>query len=114
MPIWPALLVAPSLSLAQLSLVSALVGPACASQQMVWLHLSSGISLALVLLCTAMALAESRRRADWVVQGEGADSDTPSARPYFIAVVAVLTGLLSSLVVVGIWIPQWLLSPCIA
>jgi hypothetical protein len=29
-----------------------------------------------------------------------------------MAQVAVSIGLLSSLVIVGIWIPQWLLSPC--
>jgi hypothetical protein len=113
MPIWPALLLAPSLSLAHVSIAAALVNPACASQQTVWLHLSSGALLAMSLLCTVMALAETRRR-NRVEQGASADSDSAPARPYFLAQVAVLIGLLSSLVITAIWIPQWLLSPCIA
>jgi hypothetical protein len=114
MPIWPALLVAPSLSLADVSIAFALVTPACAAQDTAWLHVSSVGFLALSLLFTAMAAAEARRRARSATQGSGADSDLDSVRPYFTARVAVLVGLLSSLVIVGVWIPQWLLSPCTA
>jgi len=42
------------------------------------------------------------------------DSDEIEVRPWFIASVAASVGLLSSLVIIGIWIPQWLLSPCVA
>jgi hypothetical protein len=112
MPIWPALFVAPSLSLAHLSVAYALVTPACAAQHTGWLHGSSAVFLAGALLFTAMAFVESRRRSHLLNPRPGADSDLRSARPWFIAQVASLVGLLSSLVIVGIWIPQWLLSPC--
>jgi len=73
-----------------------------------------------------MAFVEARRRAAYMRSTEslrnaastrtfaGADSDAGEARPHFVARVASLIGLLSCLVIVGIWIPQWLLSPCVA
>jgi hypothetical protein len=114
MPIWPALIVAPSLALTHLSVAYALVTPACAAQHTGWLHGTSAVFLAASIAFTAMAFAESRRRARTLGPGSGprADSDLRGARPYFMAQVAVSIGLLSSLVIVGIWIPQWLLSPC--
>jgi hypothetical protein len=112
MPIWPALLAAPLLSLTHLSIAFALVTPACAAQQTEWLHLSSAGFLVLAVVFTAMAVAEARRRAGLAVPEATVDSDLASVRPWFIARVASLVGLLSSLVIVGIWIPQWLLSPC--
>ena len=114
MPIWPALLAAPSLALAHLSVAYALVTPSCAAQHSSWLHLSSVVFLALAVMSTAMAFAEARQRARRTVPGATLDSDLAEVRPWFIAGVATLVGLLSSLVILGIWIPQWLLSPCAA
>jgi hypothetical protein len=118
LPVWPALLIAPLLGLADLSIAYALVTPACATQQTAWLHLASASFLGLSLLFTAMAIVEERRRkSDSLPRSEanhGADSDADATRPLFTARVAVLVGLLSSLVIIGIWIPQWLLSPCAA
>jgi len=131
MPIWPALFVAPSLALTHLSVAFALVTPACAGQQIGWLHGTSAAFLAATSVMTVMAFVEARRRAASLSgagsMGNGestggstrtfavvADSDSGDARPHFTARVASLTGLLSCLVIVGIWIPQWLLSPCVA
>ena len=112
MPIWPSLLLAPSLTLTHLSVAYALVTPSCAVQHSGWLHLSSALFLVLALACTGMAFAEARRRARLSVSDATMDSDLAEVRPWFIAGVATLVGLLSSLVILGIWIPQWLLSPC--
>jgi hypothetical protein len=114
MPIWPSLLVAPSLALTHLSVAYALVTPSCAAQHTHWLHLSSVVFLALALACTAVAFAETRRRARLSVPQATMDSDLAEARPWFIAGVATMVGLLASLVILGIWIPQWLLSPCVS
>jgi hypothetical protein len=114
MPIWPALLLAPSLALTHLSLAYVLVTPACAAQHTGWLHLSSVAFLAIALALTAMAFVEARRRARRSVPEATLDSDLAEVRPWFIAGVATLVGLLSSLVILAIWIPQWLLSPCIS
>ena len=114
MPIWPALLAAPSLALTHLSVAFALVTPSCAAQHTRWLHLSSVGFLAIVIAFTAMAFAETRSRASRSVPEGSMDSDLAEVRPWFIAGVATLVGLLSSLVILGIWIPQWLLSPCIS
>jgi len=114
MPIWPALLVAPSLALTDLSVAYALVTPACASQHQGWLHFSSAGFLALALAFTWQAFAEARRHAAHAAAESTVDSDQLEVRPWFIASVAASVGLLSSLVIIGIWIPQWLLSPCVA
>ena len=112
MPTWPALLVAPSLALTHLSVAFALVAPACAAQHVRWLHLSSAGFLVVAIVFTAMAFAEARRRVGPAGPASHVDSDLAEVRPRFIATVATLVGLLSSLVIAGIWIPQWLLSPC--
>jgi len=112
MPIWPALLVAPSLALTHLSVAYALVTPSCANQHSGWLHLSSAVFLALAIVLTVMAFVEARRRGRRSVPEATMDSDLAEVRPWFIASVAALVGMLSSLVILGIWIPQWLLSPC--
>jgi hypothetical protein len=114
MPIWPALLVAPSLALTHLSVAYALVTPACAAQHPAWLHFSSAGFLALALVFTWQAFAEARRHAAHAADECTVDSDELEVRPWFIASVAASVGLLSSLVIIGIWIPQWLLSPCVA
>jgi hypothetical protein len=111
---WPALLAAPSLALTHLSLAYALVTPSCAVQHTGWLHFSSAFFLALALACTLMAFRETRRRPRRPMPEAPLDSDLAEMRPRFIAGVATLVGLLSSLVILGIWIPQWLLSPCVA
>jgi hypothetical protein len=109
---WPALLLAPLLALAEQSIVYALATPTCQTQREAWLH---GVPLAVILvtlLFTAMAWAQTRRLQR---QGRGrphADADASGVRRYFVARMAVWSGALSTLVVVALWIPQWVLSPC--
>ena len=112
MPAWPALLIAPLLALLHVSVAFALVTPSCATQQVAWMHTASAGLLILALIFTAMAVVRSGRLGPR--QPVGADSDEMDNRARFVAWVAAMTGALSSLVIVAIWIPQWLLSPCVA
>ena len=107
---WPALLLAPLLALAEQSIVYALSTPACQSQRAAWLH---GVPLAFVaatLFLTAMAWGEARRLAGGAPPH--LDADRRALRRYFLACVATGLGALSSLAIVAMWLPQWVLSPC--
>ena len=119
---WPALLLAPLITLGQLSIAYALVSPACASQDRSSLHAVAAVSLLLVLAMTALAWrdwrgpgpapgADARRPTPLpaVTRSESADA---GERPHFVAQVAVLVGALSALVSVALWLPVWVLSPC--
>jgi hypothetical protein len=106
MPNWPALLVSPSLALANLSLLYALVTPTCMRQTTAPLQWTSAASLALSLLFTLIAWRNRQHAAD------PPQSDALAKRPQFLATVATMVGALSSLIIFGMWLPQWFLSPC--
>ena len=121
---WPALLVAPLVALAQLSIAFALVTPACARQDRLALHAVSLVSLLLVVAMTAMAWQAWRRhpesspRAGRGAEGEppqgftAAESDAVAQRPLFVDLVAALVGAISVLVSIALWLPVWFVSPC--
>ena len=106
MPNWPALILSPSLALANLSLLYAQVTPTCMRQSTAPLQWSSAACLALSLLFTALAW----RNRDHATNPP--QSDALTKRPQFLSTVATMVGALSSLIIFGMWIPQWLLSPC--
>ena len=104
---WLALLLAPMLALTALGINYALVTPACEQQANVaWLHGVFAASLLLSVLFTALAGRNWQRSK--VHQAESRTRD----RKRFVALVAILAGALSSLVLVAQWLPLWLLSPC--
>ncbi|MDR5741437.1 MULTISPECIES: hypothetical protein [unclassified Caballeronia] len=105
---WPALLFAPSLLLGLLSVNYALVEPSCHLQSMALLNGVSASSLAISVVCTALAFAR------WRAARREADPSAPglTSRPGFIAAVATGVGALSSLAIFVISLPQWLLSAC--
>jgi len=121
---WPALLLAPLVALAQLSIAYSLVTPACATQSRGGLHAVAVVSLIVVLVMTAMAWRGWRRHDDPASPGRGApnegpergvtaaESDGAAKRPHFIALMALLVGALSALVSIALWLPIWFLSPC--
>ena len=114
MSIWPALLLAPSLVLIDVSLAHALATPSCASQSDRIVDAVIFGSLALAAAFTAVAGMEVRRLrsdpADAVPDGTLESGE----RRRFMAGVAFGTGALSCLVIVAVGIPQWVLSPCLA
>jgi hypothetical protein len=107
-PNWPALLVAPSLALGNLSVVYSLVTPSCAMQTTLLLHGLSGVTLVLCLLLALPPLLRWRRR------GGHTGSDDPAVRDRFMALMAWLVGVLSAFMVLAQWLPLWVLSPCFA
>jgi hypothetical protein len=110
MMVWPGILLAPLVTLLNLSLTYALVLPSCASQTRWMLHGVSAVSLAITVLS---ALAATRvPRMDPSARSE--DAGTAPVRLHFLAQVAVLLGALSSLVILAQWIPSWALPPCSA
>jgi hypothetical protein len=108
MPNWPALVLAPSLALADLTIIYALVTPSCKRQNLLAPNL---VSAAILLLCLWFTLQAWR---NWAGQGSDAQAPDDGARENgrFIALVAALVGALSCLVVLAMWFPQWILSPC--
>ena len=108
MPNWPALLVAPALALTNLSITYALVTPSCSRQNMAAPHLVSALMLLVCAWFTWLAWRNWTNRAWSRAEGE----DAAGQRRPFIALVAFMTGALSCLVVLALWFPQWILSPC--
>src|SRR4029453_10100693 len=116
--VWPALLLAPLVALLDQSVAYALVTPSCAGQSTVALHLVAGLSAALVAVMTLGAWRTWRRiTSELDVMGTGpppSDATDGRARGSFVAHVATLVGLLSLLVVLAMWLPIGVLSPCAA
>jgi hypothetical protein len=106
---WPALILAPSLALTNLSITYALATPECSRQSDVAMHLVSVVILAICILFTFQAWR------NWLAQGGGTPpprEDAAIDRGRFVSAVAGMVGLLSCLVVIAQWFPQWVLSPC--
>ena len=105
---WPAMLVAPTLALTNLSITYSLITPSCSRQNMLAPHLVSALLLA---ACAWMSWGAWRNwRDDARERGQASDA-APHRRP-FVALVALMMGSLSCLVVIAQWFPQWVLSPC--
>ena len=106
---WPALLLAPTLALTNLSITYALVTPACTRQSMLAPNLVSAVVLA---ACAWMSWAAYGNWREGRSMGMEAARDRVPDRPPFVALVAALVGALSCLAVFAQWFPQWVLSPC--
>lgn len=108
MRIWLALVAAPVLALADQSISLSLAGWGCMHHLTLVPHvvhiasllLAAGSAAAAFLLWRATA---SARRAQLAV-----------ARRHFLAGAATAVGFLSALAIAAMWIPNWMLSPCIA
>lgn len=112
---WPALLVAPTLALTNLTVTYALVTPSCSRQDMTAPNVVSALLLLACAWMSFQAWANWRNGSPHAAQpigGDRAASDTAPERRPFIALVATMVGALSCLVVIAQWFPQWVLSPC--
>jgi hypothetical protein len=105
------LLLAPLLVLAEQSAVYALVTPLCGRQAGLWLHaVAAGFALAILGL-TLLARHEARRLQQLPLPP---DTDRHGPNRLFLARVATGLGWLSLLALAALWVPQWLLSPCVS
>ena len=109
---WPALLLTPLLALGMQSLAYALVTPSCARQSGTALHALAAAALVLALGLTALAALAWRRASAAARERGEARADRDGPRDLFLSRTATLVGVFSSLTIVALWIPLWLLSPC--
>ncbi len=108
MRIFLALIVAPALALATQSIMYALVTPECSHQVRVVIHAVAFVAL---VLCIVFALMARGAAMPSAITPDEDVADPPATR-HFLAVVASAVGALSALVVAGMWIGAWILSPC--
>jgi hypothetical protein len=106
---WPALLLAPTLALTNLSITYALVTSACTRQTMV---APNAVSAVVLVACAWLSWGAWRNWREGRSVGGAAARDHVPDRPPFLALVSGLVGALSCLAVLAQWFPQWVLSPC--
>jgi hypothetical protein len=112
---WIAMLAGPLLVLADLGLTYSLVGPGCNRQQGALLHLPMAASFIACLLLTLWAWRASRRvpgSAPPPPPPGGTDAGAVQERRRLITWLAMALGALSCLVIVALWLPVAVLSPC--
>ncbi len=105
MRIWPALLLAPALALADQVVAFAIVGWACARGEPIIVHV---VHVAFFFAAAATMPAAWRH---WKVSrtrraGEG-------ERESFLAALAFGSAALSTLVIAAMSLPTWLIAPCV-
>lgn len=103
---WFALLLAPVLALADQGIALAMASWLCARQHTLPMHALHAAFAAAIVVATLLAWRLWRDTA-------GA-SDEAIARRHFMAGLAAAMGALCAAVVLAMWIPPWLLSPCVA
>lgn len=106
--VWPALLLAPLLALADQGAAYALAGWSCAHPHHFVPHAVHAVFLAAILAVTFLAWPAARPG----LTGLREEAGFSVHRHDGLAVSAVALGALSALVVLALWIPQWMLSPC--
>jgi hypothetical protein len=109
MRIWLALIVAPLLALADQTVALTLVGPGCAAQTTSMLHASHALFLALAVVAAVTAWRRWLQTAPAPVSnGEN------NVQRHFLAGIATIVAALSAAAIAAMWLPTWLISPCIA
>ena len=107
MRIWLALIVAPLLALESQSIAFGLVHWACDHQTIAAVHVLYAACVGTTIALAALAWRHGR--ASVTVAGYEA-----RRRQRFLAGLATASAALSSLVIAAMWVPTWMLSPCIA
>jgi tellurite resistance protein TehA-like permease len=106
MRIWIALLVAPLLALTDLTISFATVSWSCAHQNAIAMHVVHAAFFAATLACAAAAWMQWR-------EGVSATGETP-AQVHFLGGIGMASATLSSLVVLAMWMPVWVVASCIS
>lgn len=108
MRIWIALLVTPILALTDQSIALSTVSWACANQHVLAIHAIHATFLVVTIVATLGAA--------WVLMGTARtrNDDAYSARRHFVTALATASGVFSTLVIVALWYPTWVIAPCFA
>jgi hypothetical protein len=109
MRIWLALIVSPLLALTDQTVAFAMVGWACAHQSVALLHASHALFLAAT---TAAAVGVGLQWRETAIARAGVPE--AARQTHFLAGLAVTVAALSAAAVAAMWIPTWLIPPCIA
>jgi hypothetical protein len=110
--LWGPMLAAPVLALSEQSVVYALATPLCQRQAGGWIHAVFLLFLGIAIVLTLGGRSEVRRLEAAYRGSVAPDTDRHQPQWLFLARVATWTGALSSVVLLAMWVPQWLLSPC--
>ena len=108
MRIWFSLLVAPLLALTDQSISYAAAGWTCARQNAFVAH---GVH-ALFLAGTIAAAVVAWRL--WNETRATAPGDERTASRHFLAGLGIAAAVSAAAIIVAMWVPNWLLSPCFA
>ena len=106
MRIWPALLLAPLLALADEVIAYAAVGWSCVRERAIVVH-----SVHLLFLVAAAATVPSAWRLWKETTGLG---NEVVRRQHFLAGLALACAALSVLVIAAMSVPTWFIAPCVA
>ena len=104
MPIWPALILVPLLALADQSVAYALTPWLCARQNVLAGHVVHVVFLVAMVIASVPAWRAMRRLAP-------REKESSESAPV-LALVGSLIALLSITILLALWLPQWVLSPC--
>jgi hypothetical protein len=107
MAIWLALLVAPALALADQCVALSMTVWSCRGQHLLALH---AVHLPFALATAVATLLAWQRWRETAAASAAGDAN---ARSHFMAGMAIGVAALSLLVIVTMWAPTWLLSPCL-
>ena len=105
MRIWPALLLAPALALADQVIAFAVVGWACAQDRPIVVHLVHA-----AFFVAALATLPCAWRAWKASPRAGADH---GGRACFLGGLAIACAALSALVIAAMSLPTWYIGPCV-
>jgi hypothetical protein len=106
MAIWFALLVAPTLALADQVIAYAAVGWSCAHERAVVVRATHALFL--------VTAAASRLPAWRLWNATRAAADEVTQRRHFLGGLAIAVGALSVLAIAAMWMTTWFIEPCIA
>ena len=107
MRIWFALVVAPTIALVDQSISYAAVAWACMHQQVAAVHVVHFAALVMTVIATLAAWQL------WRTTRAVSPGDETLARRRFLAGIAVGAGTFSALAIGAMWLPAWVIAPCL-
>jgi hypothetical protein len=105
---WYALLVAPMLVLLDQGIAYATAGWACANQSVAAMQIVHALFFTAVIAGVVLAAGQ------WRAARGAATADDALAAHRFLAGLALASAAFSSIVILALWIPTWILAACLS